>query len=115
MNKKQRALIGIALLLLFTGIAIVPSAASSDRELYAFDQNPAGRDEGNEWLTIYNPLNESVDIGNWTLENADGERETIPEGYPLSRCLLCLLSLQSMVRQRRRSDSPKRCKKGRSR
>ena len=42
-----------------------------------------GRDEGNEWVTLYNPSNESADIGNWTLENADGEREVIPEGTTL--------------------------------
>lgn len=66
--------------LLFIVIAIATSSASSDIEIYAFDQNPAGRDEGNEWITLYNPSNQSVDIGNWTLETADGERETIPEG-----------------------------------
>ena len=86
MNKKQGILIGIALILLFPGIALATSttlSASSDIEIYAFDQNPAGRDEGNEWVTLYNPSNESVDIGNWTLETADGERETIPEGTTL--------------------------------
>jgi hypothetical protein len=34
--------------------------------IYAFDQNPAGSDEGNEWVTFHNPSNKSVDIGNWT-------------------------------------------------
>ena len=28
--------------------------------ILAFDQNPAGMDEGNEWVTIHNPSNESV-------------------------------------------------------
>jgi micrococcal nuclease len=79
MNKKRGILFGIALMLLFTEI----SASSSDVEIYAFDQNPAGMDEGNEWVTLYNPSNQSVDIGNWTLETADGERETIPEGTTL--------------------------------
>ena len=86
MNKEQRTLIGIALVLLFTGIALATSttlSASPNVVIYAFDQNPAGRDEGNEWLTLYNPLNETVDIGNWTLETADGERKTIPEGTAL--------------------------------
>ena len=83
MNKKHGILIGIALVLLFVGIALATSSAPSDVEIYAFDQNPAGRDEGNEWITLYNPSNESVDIGNWTLETADGERETIPEGTTL--------------------------------
>ena len=79
MNKKQGILIGFVLLLLLTGIV----SASSDVEIYAFDQNPAGSDKGNEWVTLYNPSNESVDIKNWVLETADGERETIPEGTAL--------------------------------
>ena len=68
MNKKPGILLGIALVLLFVGIAMATSSASPDVEIYAFDQNPAGSDEGNEWVTLYNPSNESVDIGNWTLE-----------------------------------------------
>ena len=86
MNKKQALILGIALMLLFTSIALATStavSASSNVIIYAFDQNPAGRDEGNEWVTVYNPSNESVDIGNWTLETADGERETIAEGTTL--------------------------------
>ena len=87
MNKKRKILIGIALVLLFTGITIATPSASSNVEIYAFDQNPAGSDKGNEWVTLYNPSNESVDIGNWVLETADGERETIPESttpYPFA-------------------------------
>ena len=83
MNKNQGVLLGIALTLLFIGIALATSSGSSDIEIIAFDQNPAGSDEGNEWVTFHNPSNESVDIGNWTLETADGERETIPEGTTL--------------------------------
>ena len=82
MNKKHVLLLGIALTLLL-GVVLATTSASSDVILYAFDQNPAGRDEGNEWVTLYNPSNESIDIGNWTLETADGERETIAEGTTL--------------------------------
>ncbi len=39
--------------------------------IYAFDQNPAGLDEGNEWVTIHNPTNKSVTIGNWTFETTN--------------------------------------------
>ena len=88
MNKKQGILLGIALVLLFVGIALATSttlSASSNVIIYAFDQKPAGRDEGNEWVTFYNPSNESVDIGNWVLETADGEKETIAEGTTLYR------------------------------
>ncbi|NQE54346.1 hypothetical protein C5S29_12200 [ANME-1 cluster archaeon GoMg3.2] len=45
--------------------------------IYAFDQNPAGLDEGNEWVTILNPNNKSVNIGNWTLETTNGSTVSI--------------------------------------
>ena len=75
MNKKQGLIIGIALMLLFTGIALATSSASPDVVIYAFDQNPAGRDEGNEWVTLYNPTNESVDLGNWVLETVMAKKK----------------------------------------
>ena len=71
MNTKQGIVIGITLICLFTGIALSTSttvSATSDVIIYAFDQNPAGSDEGNEWVTFHNPSNKSEDIGNWTFE-----------------------------------------------
>jgi hypothetical protein len=62
MTKNQGLLLAIALTLLFTGIAIATSSATSDVILYAFDQNPAGLDDGNEWVTFHNRSNESMDI-----------------------------------------------------
>jgi hypothetical protein len=90
-NKKQSVLIGITLVLLFTGIALATSSTSSDVIIYAFDQKPAGSDEGNEWVTFHNPSNESVDIGNWTFESTHGTTaiDWIPEGttlYPGAYC-----------------------------
>ena len=71
MTKNQGLLLAITLTLLFTGIALATSTTLSSTShviIYAFDQNPAGSDEGNEWVTFHNPSNESVDIGNWTFE-----------------------------------------------
>jgi len=82
MTKNQKILLGLALTLLL-GIALATPAASSNVILYAFDQKPAVYESCTEWVTLNNPSNESVEIGNWTLENADGERETIPEGTTL--------------------------------
>ena len=95
MNTKQGILIGITLIFLFTGIALATSttsSATSDVIIYAFDQNPAGSDEGNEWVTFHNPSNESVDIGNWTFESTHGSTaiDWIAEGYPLPWSLLYL-------------------------
>ena len=85
---KQRILLGIALMLLLTGIALATSttlSASSDVIIYAFDQNPAGSDDGNEWVTFHNPSNKSVDIGNWTFESTHGTTvvDWIPESTTL--------------------------------
>ena len=88
MNKNQGLLLGIAFMLLFTSIALAtttPVSATSDVILYAVDQNPAGSDDGNEWVTFHNPSNESADIGNWTFESTHGTTaiEWIPEGTTL--------------------------------
>jgi hypothetical protein len=80
MNKKRGLLIGIACVLLLTGIALATStilSASPNVEIYAFDQNPVGSDEGNEWVTFHNPSNESVDIGNWTFESTHGSTASV--------------------------------------
>ena len=103
MNKKQALILGIALVLLL-GIALATSttlSASSDIQICAFDQNPAGSDKGNEWVTLYNPSNESVDIGKGVLQTTHGSvvTETIPEGTMLSPG--AYFSPLSMVRQRR--------------
>jgi hypothetical protein len=84
----QRILLAIALMLLFTGITLATSTTASTSShviIYAFDQDPAGSDEGNEWVTFHNPSNESVDIGNWTFESTHGTTviEWIPEGATL--------------------------------
>jgi hypothetical protein len=85
MNKKQRLLLGLALMRLLIGIALATSSASSDVIIYAFDQDPAGSDDGNERVTFHNPSNESVDIGNWTFESTHGSTvvDWIPEGTTL--------------------------------
>jgi hypothetical protein len=60
MNKKQRIIIGIALMLLFSGIALTTSSASSDLIISAFDQNAAGSDEANEWVSLETHLTDFV-------------------------------------------------------
>ena len=85
MDTKQVVLIEIAFTLLFTGTALATSSASSEVVIYAFDQNPAGSDDGNEWVTLHNPSNKSVNIGNWTFESTHGTTaiEWIAEGTTL--------------------------------
>jgi phosphatidylserine/phosphatidylglycerophosphate/cardiolipin synthase-like enzyme len=78
----------IAIILASVGIADIGSSGKNPEVLiYAFDQNPAGSDKGNEWVAFHNPSNEIEDIGNWILETTHGSivAETIPIGtilYP---------------------------------
>ena len=98
MNKNHRILLGIALMLLLTGIALASSttlSATSYVIIYAFDQKPAGSDEGNEWVTFHNPSNENVDIVNGIFESTHGTTaiDWIPEGttlYPGAYCTYTL-------------------------
>jgi hypothetical protein len=64
------SLILAAIFLTAVGIACIDNP-TAEVIIYAFDQNPAGLDDGNEWVTIHNPTNKSVDIGNWTLETTN--------------------------------------------
>ena len=41
-------------------------------EIFAFDQNPAGYDEGNEWVALYNPMNSTANLSNWKLKTKYG-------------------------------------------
>ena len=86
MNKKKVLIVMLALVLLFTEATSSNLFTSSGVEIYGFDQNPAGRDNGNEWVTLYNPSNKSVDIGNWFLETTHGSTvtEIIPAGTILN-------------------------------
>jgi len=45
------------------------------------EANPAGADEGNEWVELYNPSGYAVDIGGWMLSTTHGSTITltIPE------------------------------------
>ncbi|MBD3163584.1 PKD domain-containing protein [Candidatus Woesearchaeota archaeon] len=38
-----------------------------------FEANPAGTDSGNEWIELYNPNNEEVDISGWTLTDSGSD------------------------------------------
>ena len=86
MKYYKSLIILILISFLLFGLESQTSSASSDVVIYAFDQNPAGSDKGNEWVTLYNPTNESVDIGNWILQTTHGSvvTETIPEGTILN-------------------------------
>ncbi len=63
-----------------------PPSTSANVKIYAFDQNPAGYDEGNEWVELYNPTNHTIDITNWKLKTryGGGKIVTVPEGSEIA-------------------------------
>jgi beta-lactamase superfamily II metal-dependent hydrolase len=44
--------------------------------------NPSGQDSGNEWVELYNPTEQTIDISEWSLATTSGEVENyiIPQG-----------------------------------
>jgi len=79
MMKVKRLMYSIVLAAIFLTAVVIAciDLPPSGVIIYAFDQNPAGLDEGNEWVAIHNPTNKSVDIGNWTLETTNGSTVSI--------------------------------------
>ncbi|HLP84922.1 MAG TPA: lamin tail domain-containing protein, partial [Phycisphaerales bacterium] len=46
--------------------------------------NPAGVDEGQEWVEIYNPTSGPVSISRWRLQDDDGQTDRFPTGATLA-------------------------------
>jgi beta-lactamase superfamily II metal-dependent hydrolase len=60
-------------------------SASGHMVINEFEQNPPGNDNYlsvEEWVELYNPASENVNIGGWTLSTTSGETDTvsIPDG-----------------------------------
>ena len=73
-NKIFCEILAISIGLLIVAIAIVGSANATNNTTHivinAFDQNPEGKiDHLIEWVTLYNPTNNSVNITGWTLSS----------------------------------------------
>lgn len=51
-----------------------------------FEQNPPGEDRGSEWVELFNPTSQPVDIGNWIIYTTHGDIESyvIPAGTSLA-------------------------------
>jgi endonuclease YncB( thermonuclease family) len=83
--KKQIA-IAITIALVVIAVIFTASVLSEDVNkpnviICAFDQNPAGVDRGNEWVLLYNPTNDTIDLCNWklTTKHSGGKTVTISE------------------------------------
>jgi phosphatidylserine/phosphatidylglycerophosphate/cardiolipin synthase-like enzyme len=53
MKRRKVLLPGIILIIMLFGLGIALNVQGTV-QIYAFDQNPAGSDTGNEWVTLYN-------------------------------------------------------------
>ena len=99
-NLKLISVVSAAICLAAIGIACIDlPGKNSGVIVYAFDQNHPGEDYGNEWVTLHNPSNKSIKIGDWTLEtHSSPVTETIPERtMPNPMSLLQLQTALSMA------------------
>jgi hypothetical protein len=82
---------------LLAGIAVRAGSVADHVVISEVIPNPVGNDEGHEWLELYNPTGETVDISGWTggsTQNAD--QFTIPEGTSMG-AYTCYLIGESEV------------------
>jgi len=42
-----------------------------------FELNPDGTDSGNEWVELFNPSDNSIDLSGWSLKNNDDDIHTL--------------------------------------
>jgi hypothetical protein len=65
--------------------------------------NPPGKDEGFQWIELYNPTNNEIDISGWTISTTHYEKVTItiPQGIKLSNNTYFLVSYESLWLQDR--------------
>ena len=57
-----------------------PSSGAEAVCINEVEANPDGSDDGNEWLELYNPGPDDVDIGGWTVTSAGGSVVSISSG-----------------------------------
>jgi cardiolipin hydrolase len=55
----------------------VPGPTTGFVVINEVEANPAGADEGNEWVELYNPSGHAVDIGGWMLSTTHGSTVTL--------------------------------------
>jgi endonuclease YncB( thermonuclease family) len=60
----------------------MPRAIADSIVINEVELNPPGTDEGNEWVELFNPTSNPIDISNWTLSNRHGDTESriMPQG-----------------------------------
>ena len=76
---KITVLVAICLIPLF----IVPAFAV-DITIIEVEPNPSGKDEGNEWVRLFNPFSNSVDLTGWEIISTHGQvaRYTLSQTIP---------------------------------
>ncbi|MBT9140437.1 MAG: hypothetical protein DDT30_01014 [Dehalococcoidia bacterium] len=92
MNEKIRSRSVVAVLVLVAALAMplaipgyVTAAVAPPVVINEFMPNPVRTDKMNEWIELFNPTNQAVDLTGWTISNEDHGRaslngRTIPAG-----------------------------------
>jgi hypothetical protein len=82
-SKIERSILLVFILLMLI-FSLSDSSAQSNIVVNEFESNPPGNDydAGSEWVELYNPTTDTVDISNWKIIPTNNETNTIilPEG-----------------------------------
>ena len=83
---KTNFLVIFAILILSSTVIITPASADIKIVINEVEANPSGTDTGNEWVELYNPSSNAVDISGWTISTTHGDTVTvsIPSGTTIA-------------------------------
>jgi len=84
-KKVVAVLIALVAITCFLTVSVLSEDVNSHNLIIcAFDQNPAGSD-GTEWVGLYNPTTDTIDLSNWrlTTKHGGGNTVSISEGAEL--------------------------------
>ncbi len=82
-SKNICKILAILITLIVASGIVIGAVEGATVVINAFDPNPAGKDVGKEWVTLYNPTNSSVNVSGWMLSSTHyrgGVNISIPQG-----------------------------------
>ncbi len=75
-------LVAICLILPLT----IPAYAESNIVILEVEPNPAGTDAGNEWVRLYNPSSNSINLSGWQISSTHGNTNTYTLSGNIEAC-----------------------------
>jgi len=68
-------------------VLLIPTSAfAEDITIIEVESNPAGYDEGNEWVRLFNPFSNFVDLSGWKISSTHGVTNTYTLSENINSC-----------------------------